>query len=508
MVGNRSLRPRKPAGGKALSSTRKRKFIIQEEEEEEDEEHVIETPTKAPVTEPETELRGAIVAGTDNVDGGNESDDDEIDVDDLVSDVLRYYEDDEEDVDVGTTEPDTTGNTKEVVDHYEHLADDDGINEAEFEDIQGPVIEKKMVNFNDKGQPIGEEAAPFTSYVGSLMRKHCPITYEKWRDVPLKLRETLWKLVLDKYVVPVAYKAQVIERIHTYWRHHKSVLRLTHYDKYNTDEERKRHCPKGVRQDIWNIFVDNQSSPTAQARRKAGKHARQAMKTPHYTGRTGAARTEESLKKGDPLATVTRTDIYLAMHSPKDGSRPTPEVLEKVEKIKAIAQQNPSSINLDVDHDPVSQVCGRERSGRAVRGMGMGVSKSSLRFSAPVLDLLQKERKLRVQAEQKIAGLKGLQGVSQKPARRANQDADGRRVSVTAEERQIAPRVDGFEEVESCHLSAEQQIEVLKKQVVYQKEQIEQLQQERGQITELKKLIVSQGLMIADMRELITRLCP
>lgn len=248
-------------------------------------------------------------------------------------------------------------------------------------------------------------------------------------------------------------------------------------------------------------------------------------------------------------------------------------------RIKAIAQQNPSSINLDVDHDPVAQVCGPERTGRPIRGMGMGVSKSSLRYTAPVLDLLQKERRLRVQAEEQIAGLREQrrapradrdgqemrlpvtggehnatsreQVVSQQQAPRVDQLGQERRRSFPAGEqiadvseqvvyRRGTPRVgqlekerrlsvlpeeqtaDRIEQVVSqvpsprgdqpkkegsCHLSADEQIDTLKKQVVSQKEQIEQLLEERTQIADLKKLIISQGLMIADMRELITRLC-
>ncbi|KAL5728888.1 hypothetical protein ACHQM5_001916 [Ranunculus cassubicifolius] len=79
------------------------------------------------------------------------------------------------------------------------------------------------------------------------------------------------------------------------WKKYKSLLRSKYYDAYNTDEERKRNRPNGIKQVIWNKFVDNESSPAAQALRISGRIARQSMKTPHVSGRTGAARMAEAL---------------------------------------------------------------------------------------------------------------------------------------------------------------------------------------------------------------------
>ncbi|KAL5728893.1 hypothetical protein ACHQM5_001920 [Ranunculus cassubicifolius] len=457
-------------------------------------------------------------------------------------------------------------------------------------DHEGLTKKRKVVHFNDKGQPIGEGSAPFSSELGSIMRKHCPISYETWRGVPGQTKDKLWKRVTDKYIVPVAYKPNVLEKIHNYWRSHKSLLRTKHYDRYNTDEERKSNCPKGVTQAIWNKFVDNQSSPVAQARRKAGKIARQAMKTPHVSGRTGAARMAEALKRGNPLANVTRTDLYLAMHSRSDGSCPTPELTEKVEKIKAIAKENPDSMNLDVDHDPVAQVYGPEKNSHCVRGMGLGVSKISLRHSAPALHQLEQEKRLRAAAEEKVVKLKAqVASLSSTPSvedseedSRSNlfssfkpkivippmketryfysrknpvtppkpvEETSGKRRVEIEEIRPIPKKVrvdreqesdagdtetedkdyvpdeqDGrlcvfknaesqrpnrrVEEVRRTDLSlAEEQLAMLKEQVVSQKEQIGELRQEKEEMSELKKQIISQGLMIADMKELIARLC-
>lgn len=62
------------------------------------------------------------------------------------------------------------------------------------------------------------------------------------------------------------------------------------------------------------------------------------------------------------------------------------------QEIKAAIQNNPDSVHLDVDHDPIAQVYGPEGKGR-VRSMGAGVTKSSLSTSAPARELLRHEKK-------------------------------------------------------------------------------------------------------------------
>lgn len=59
----------------------------------------------------------------------------------------------------------------------------------------GSYKSKKIVHFNGDGQPIGEGSTSFVSYLGSVSGKHCPISYEHWKDVPDQIKEMIWKLV-------------------------------------------------------------------------------------------------------------------------------------------------------------------------------------------------------------------------------------------------------------------------------------------------------------------------
>ncbi|KAF9611537.1 hypothetical protein IFM89_032937 [Coptis chinensis] len=142
-------------------------------------------------------------------------------------------------------------------------------------------------------------------------------------------------------------------------------------------------CPIGVKLEEWEKLVDNESKPLRKLMRTKGKVAREAVKALHTSGRKGAAKTVHDMKSKNPNVKVTRTDSYMAIHTHKDGSF---IASERMERIKAIIEDDPASVNLDLDHDPVAQVCGPDKFGR-VLGMSVGISKTALASSA-----LAKER--------------------------------------------------------------------------------------------------------------------
>ncbi|KAL8514992.1 hypothetical protein ACS0TY_013904 [Phlomoides rotata] len=57
--------------------------------------------------------------------------------------------------------------------------------------------EKKLVVFNDRGQPIGKNETEMQSYIGVLARKNIKIAYREWKDVPMSDKETIWEGVND-----------------------------------------------------------------------------------------------------------------------------------------------------------------------------------------------------------------------------------------------------------------------------------------------------------------------
>lgn len=54
---------------------------------------------------------------------------------------------------------------------------------------------RKVVEYNDSGQPIGVNAAKLKSFLGSCVHHHVPITYATWKHVPNAIKENIFKLI-------------------------------------------------------------------------------------------------------------------------------------------------------------------------------------------------------------------------------------------------------------------------------------------------------------------------
>ncbi|KAF9590641.1 hypothetical protein IFM89_035959 [Coptis chinensis] len=200
-----------------------------------------------------------------------------------------------------------------------------------FEQLGG----NKKIEFDADGQAVGDDSYSYSSALGGTAKTHCPIFYESFKDVPSPTKRLIWKKIKDEYGIAEVYKKCQLKKFAKSWREYKHRLQVKHYDKYDNDDERKRHCPKGVKREDWDRFVDNEAKPSRKRMRLVGKNSRKALKLLHTSGRRGAARTIHNLAR-----------------------------------INAIIEDDPSSIDLDLDNDLVAQVCGPDQYGRV---LGMGV---------------------------------------------------------------------------------------------------------------------------------------
>ncbi|KAF9606696.1 hypothetical protein IFM89_027740 [Coptis chinensis] len=204
--------------------------------------------------------------------------------------------------------------------------------------------QKIFVLFDEDGRPVGDKAAEYSSHLGEYSRAHASIAHHRWKN--------------EEYNLSGTTKEKVMAKANEYWRKYKSSSLRKVYDKYRTDEERKRHCPGAVRKEDWEKFVDNESIEAAKSRRVNGKLSRQAAIARQRSGRKGSAR-----------------------------------IAHELESIKEIVASNPASTMLDLDHDPVAQVLGRDTKGR-FRGLGAGVSRRGLDASAPAKNQLKMQKEM------------------------------------------------------------------------------------------------------------------
>lgn len=49
-----------------------------------------------------------------------------------------------------------------------------------------------VVDYNERGEWIGENATQMVSYIGTCVRNNIPITYASWLDVPLELKDKIY----------------------------------------------------------------------------------------------------------------------------------------------------------------------------------------------------------------------------------------------------------------------------------------------------------------------------
>ncbi|KAF9614336.1 hypothetical protein IFM89_018089 [Coptis chinensis] len=217
----------------------------------------------------------------------------------------------------------------------------------------------------------------------------------------------------DEYDLSGTTKEKVLAKANEYWRKYKSSTHRKVYDKYRTDEERKRHCPNSVRKEDWEKFVDNESTEEAKARRVNGKCSREAAVAQQRSGRKGSARIAHELKEKNPNTLVTKTHVYVALHTTSNGTCPTQEHSDKMVHIKEITANTPSSTMLDMDHDPVAQVMGRDTKGR-YRGLGSGVSRKGLEASAPAKNQLKIQKEITSALTGEVHDLKLVVGELQK----------------------------------------------------------------------------------------------
>ncbi|KAF9589401.1 hypothetical protein IFM89_023677 [Coptis chinensis] len=154
----------------------------------------------------------------------------------------------------------------------------------------GEPRQKIFVLFDEDGRPVGDKAAEYSSHLGEYSRAHASIAHHRWKNVSDDDKTLIWKRIYEEYDLSGTTKEKVMAKANEYWRKYKSSSLRKVYDKYRTDEERKRHCPGAIRKEDWEKFVDNESTEAAKSCRVNGKLSRQAAIARQRSGRKGSAR--------------------------------------------------------------------------------------------------------------------------------------------------------------------------------------------------------------------------
>ncbi|KAF6164977.1 hypothetical protein GIB67_005346 [Kingdonia uniflora] len=250
--------------------------------------------------------------------------------------------------------------------------------------VRGGLI---PIQFDDAEQPIGPNRKFLCTFIGETTRENLSPLVGDWRDLEEEDKEYIRKAAAetfdldpDEHQVMLDYKANMA------LKNWKSRLRTNNYDAYETNEERKRKIPKGVKKEGWIEFVDRLSTPEEQA-----KHSCQNL-------RLGKPRITNpnlkppcfALEKGIPKGSVKRSEIFLACHTKEDGTYPE-EMKERMERMNRAIQKDPMLMDKDLDNDAVAVEYGADGNGH-VRGCNGHLNKTNIRVSAPLRRVIERER--------------------------------------------------------------------------------------------------------------------
>lgn len=74
------------------------------------------------------------------------------------------------------------------------------------------------IEFNECGQAVGVNSDKYASFIGVITREHVPVCMKNWLSVDHKLKEDLWTLVQEKFVVDESRKRLALRMMGDCWR--------------------------------------------------------------------------------------------------------------------------------------------------------------------------------------------------------------------------------------------------------------------------------------------------
>ncbi|KAL0548993.1 hypothetical protein IC582_013472 [Cucumis melo] len=84
--------------------------------------------------------------------------------------------------------------------------------------------ERKLVEYNEDGVPIGENGAKLNSFIRSCVHYHIPIIYATWIDVLAELKEKIYTIVEAAFIIDNRSRKSILKTARTAFRQFKHWL--------------------------------------------------------------------------------------------------------------------------------------------------------------------------------------------------------------------------------------------------------------------------------------------
>ncbi|KAL4028555.1 hypothetical protein IC575_011752 [Cucumis melo] len=157
---------------------------------------------------------------------------------------------------------------------------------------------KRVVEYNELGQPIGESATKLKSFIGTTVRVHVLISYQSWKDVPTELKDKIYKLIEGGFVVDPRSKKSILQNTSVCFQNFKSSLTTKHVLPYKEDFERLKNPPieySFIDREHWNIFVASRLTEQFEMVSNMGLERRKKNKYNYRMSRKGYANLVEEI---------------------------------------------------------------------------------------------------------------------------------------------------------------------------------------------------------------------
>ncbi|KAL4033002.1 hypothetical protein IC575_006086 [Cucumis melo] len=196
---------------------------------------------------------------------------------------------------------------------------------------------KRVVEYNELGQPIGESATKLKSFIGTTVRVHVPISYQSWKDVPTKLKDKIYELIEGGFVVDPRSKKSNLQNASVCFRNFKSSLTTKHVLPYKKDLEKLKDPPTEysfIDREHWNIFVASRLTEQFEMVSNKGRERRKNNKYNHRMSRKGYANLTKEMKASTSNGElIDRALVWKKAQTTKDGEIPDIDTKEVANKL-------------------------------------------------------------------------------------------------------------------------------------------------------------------------------
>ncbi|TYK31614.1 uncharacterized protein E5676_scaffold12478G00010 [Cucumis melo var. makuwa] len=118
--------------------------------------------------------------------------------------------------------------------------------------------QRLVIEYNELGQPIGQNATKLKSFIGTTVRFHVSITYFNWPTVPKEIKDKIFELIEAGFVVDPRSKKIIIQNAGVCFRQFKYRLTTTYVLPFLDDVEKLKFMPNEysfIEQQHWIEFI-------------------------------------------------------------------------------------------------------------------------------------------------------------------------------------------------------------------------------------------------------------